>query len=46
MSICRRGYRGVFWDIFVREKCARVGLGWLDRVMECRDGNKMEIRKV
>ena len=25
MSICRRGYRGVFWDIFVREKCTRGG---------------------
>ena len=23
MDVCRRGYRSVFWDIFVREKCAR-----------------------
>lgn len=21
MGVCRRGHRGVFWDIFVREKC-------------------------
>lgn len=23
MDVCRRGYRGTFWDVFVREKCAR-----------------------
>lgn len=23
MDVCMRGYRSVFWDIFVREKCAR-----------------------
>nr|DAN17247.1 MAG TPA: protein of unknown function (DUF4618) [Caudoviricetes sp.] len=21
MGICRRWYRGIFWDVFVREKC-------------------------
>lgn len=23
MGICKRGYRGVFWDSFGRGKCAR-----------------------
>jgi hypothetical protein len=23
VSVCRRGYSGVFWSVFVREKCTR-----------------------
>ena len=25
MGVYRRGYRGVFWDDFAREKCTRGG---------------------
>ena len=26
VGVRRRGYRGVFWSVFVREKCTGVGL--------------------
>lgn len=32
-----RGYRGVFWHVFVRGKCTRVGEKIVESVMECRD---------
>ena len=30
MGVCKRGYRGVFWDIFIRESVPGVGelVGW------------------
>lgn len=34
MSVCRRGHRGIFWDIFCQGK-VYPGV-WLE--MECRDG--------
>ena len=35
MDVCMRGYRSVFWDIFVMEKCARGrGVGGLERCQE------------
>ncbi len=39
VGVCRRECRGVFWDDFVRGKYTRGReYGWLDGVIECRDG--------
>ena len=37
MGVCRRGYRDVSWDDFIRGKCTRRG-NRVESVMECWDG--------